>query len=256
MTGKSIFITGAASGIGRATAERFAVAGWRVGLCDIDQDGLADLAGQLGDAATVHPATVCDRDGLDAALAAFVGQGGLDVMFNCAGILDMHDFVDCSLDAMHRIIDVNVKGVINGIHLSLPRLRGRSGARVITMSSVAAIHGIPQEAVYTASKFAVRGLTEALNIELAAADVWVCDIMVAYVATPMVLAAPTKAKSIDILGVNVTPQQVAQTVWDATHDRRVHWFVTREDEAVAAKIDATPWEVRRHIIQQITGFAD
>ena len=123
------------------------------------------------------------------------------------------------------------------------------------MSSVAAIHGIPEESVYSASKFAVRALTEALNIELEAAGIWVCDIMVAYVATPMVLSPQIKAKSVDILGVNVLPQQVAQTVWQATQDRRVHWFVTPEDEAVALQVDGTPREDRRDLIKQITGFA-
>lgn len=255
MSGQSIFITGAASGIGKATASLFAEAGWRVGLCDIDAGRLADVATRLGNTASVHLADVCDPEALSVALEAFARHGGLDVMFNCAGILAMCEFADCSLEAMHRIVDVNVNGVINGIHLALPHLRKRTDPRVISMSSVAAIHGIPEEAVYSASKTAVRALTEALNIELEPAGIWVCDLMVAYVATPMVLAAQERAKSVDILGVNVAPEQVAQTVWKAVHDRQVHWFVTPEDAAVAAQVDVTPWEQRRDIIKQITGFA-
>lgn len=255
MTKPSIFITGAASGIGKATAELFAAQGWRIALCDIDSARIESLAAELGDTATAYQANVCDPDSLVSALQAFAGDDGLDVLFNCAGILEMREFADCSLAAMHKLIDVNVNGVINGMHLALPHLRQRTGARIITMSSVAAIHGIPEEAVYSASKFAVRALTEALNIELEAADIWVCDIMVAYVATPMVLSPQIKAKSVDILGVNVLPQQVAQTVWQATQDRRVHWFVTAEDEAVALQVDGTPREERRDLIKQITGFA-
>lgn len=255
MTKPSIFITGAASGIGKATAELFAAQGWRIALCDIDLARIDSLAAELGDAATACQADVCDPEALASALQQFAGDGGLDVLFNCAGILEMREFADCSLAAMHKLIDVNVNGVINGMHLALPHLRQRTGARIITMSSVAAIHGIPEESVYSASKFAVRALTEALNIELEAAGIWVCDIMVAYVATPMVLSPQIKAKSVDILGVNVLPQQVAQTVWQATQDRRVHWFVTAEDEAVALQVDGTPWEERRDLIKQITGFA-
>lgn len=255
MAKRSIFITGAASGIGQATAERFAAAGWRVGLCDVNLGGIERLASRLGSAVTAHSADVCNAGALAQALTEFTGDSGLDVMFNCAGILEMQRFADCALDRMHKIIDVNVNGVINGIHHALPALQKGTDTRIITMSSVAAIHGIPDEAVYSASKFAVRALTEALNVELEASGIWVCDIMVAYVTTPMVLEAATKAQSVDILGVNVTARAVAETVWQAAHNRKVHWFVTSEDEAVAKQVDETAWESRRDMIKQITGYA-
>ncbi|WAC25237.1 SDR family oxidoreductase [Blastomonas sp. SL216] len=255
MTKPSIFITGAGSGIGKATAELFAAQGWRIALCDIDCSRIESLAAELGDAVTAYQANVCDPDSLASALEAFAGADGFDVLFNCAGILEMREFAECSLAAMHKLIDVNVNGVINGMHLALPYLRQRPRSRIITMSSVAAVHGIPEEAAYSASKFAVRALTEALNIELEAAGIWVCDVMVAYVATPMVLSPQIKARSVDILGVNVMPQQVAETVWQALKERKVHWFVTPEDEAIAQQIDSTLWEERRGLMKQITGFA-
>jgi len=251
---KSIFITGAASGIGRASARAFVAAGWRVGLSDLDASALAGLQAELGDQASVHPADVRDSAAIGAALAAFCGDGGLNALFNCAGILEMRTFADSSVERLHDIVAVNVNGVINGIHAALPYLRRAGSAHIISMSSVAAIYGVPEEAVYSASKFAVRGLTEALNIEFEAEGIWVCDVMVAYVATPMVLSAETQAKSVGILGVNVQAEQVAQTVLAAASGRQVHWFVTDADQRTAKAVDATPWEERRRVMKPITGF--
>lgn len=251
---KSIFITGAASGIGRASAQAFAAAGWRVGLSDLDAGALARLKAELGEQASIHPADVRDSAGLGAALAAFCADGGLSALFNCAGILEMRTFGESSIERLHDIVAVNVNGVINGIHAALPYLRRAGAAHVISMSSAAAIYGVPEEAVYSASKFAVRGLTEALNIELEAEGIWVCDVMVAYVATPMVLAAEAQAKSVGILGVNVQAKEVAQTVLAAATGRQVHWLVTDADRVMAMQVDATPWESRRDIMKAITGF--
>lgn len=252
----SIFITGAASGIGRETAKRFASAGWRVGLCDIDADKVRQLARELGDAASFHPADVRDAASLASAIAQFCGDDGvLDVLFNCAGVLEMREFADSDASRLSFILDVNVKGVMNGILAALPFLQARGGARIVTMSSLAAVYGVPEEAVYAASKFAVRGLTEALNIELEARNIWVCDVMVGYVATPMVLEAEMRAKSVDIVGINVQPSQVSETVWQAaTGEKRVHWFVTENDANAARKFDETPWESRREIMKSTSGY--
>lgn len=255
MKQRSIFITGAASGIGRECARRFAADGWRVGLSDCNAKGLDDLTRDLGKSASIHLVDVRDLASLAGAIADFCGDhGGLDAIFNCAGILEMRAFTATSPDRLKDIVDVNVMGVINGIHAAIPWLRMGDDPHIINMSSVSAIYGIPEEAVYSASKFAVRGLTEALNIELEADGIWVCDVMVAYVATPMVLDPVSKAKSVDILGVNVTPGQVADTVHAAVHGRKVHWFVTEADSGVAQHIDQTPWEDRRDFVKGITGF--
>lgn len=255
MTDRSIFITGAASGIGRETARRFVAAGWRVGLSDRDARPLADLRDELGDRASLHVADVRDAEALAAAIAAFCENlDGLNAIFNCAGILEMRAFAETGLARLKDIVDVNVIGVIHGMHAALPWLRKGRDPHIVNMSSVSAIYGIPEEAVYSASKFAVRGLTEALNIELEADGIWVCDVMVAYVATPMVIGPDSKAKSVDILGVNVKPVQVAETVYSAVTGRQVHWFVTEADSGVAQRIDQTPWEDRRAFVKSITGF--
>ncbi len=257
MTGpRSIFITGAASGIGLETVRRFAGLGWRIGLCDRNAAALAPVQEELGAAAQSFAVDVLDADGLRRAIETFcaASQGRLDVLFNCAGLLDMRTFADTPLEKLHAVMDVNVNGVVNGIHAALPFLRTATDARIITMSSVASVYGLPEHAIYCASKFAVRGLTEGLNIELEAEGIWVCDIMVAYVKTPMVLGAEHPSKSIELLGVNVTPEQVAETVEKAVAGKQVHWLVTEGDAEFAALFGQTAWEDRPALARQISGY--
>jgi NADP-dependent 3-hydroxy acid dehydrogenase YdfG len=251
----SIFVTGAASGIGRATAELFATRGWRVAVADRDQAGAMAVAISLGAAATPFCVDVLDEQGLARSIEAFCGtEGKLTVMFNCAGLVDMRPLVESSLERQFQVLDVNVKGVLNGIHAALPYLRRNGAGRIVTMSSAAAVYGVPDEAVYSASKFAVRALTEALDIEFEPLGVRVSDVMVAYVNTPMVTAATVQAKSIELLGVNVEAGQVAETVWQAVHGSKVHWFATAADEDYFHGINAASQDERRALVKSITGY--
>ena len=115
--------------------------------------------------------------------------------------------------------------MIHTIDAAFPFLARTPGAHMVAMGSTSAEYGSPQHAVYSATKFFVRGLTEALNIEYRAHGIQVSAIYVAYVQTGMVFDARVKPASIERLGVKVTPQQVAETVWKAVHGRRVHWRV-------------------------------
>ena len=256
MTAKSILVTGAASGIGAATARLFAQAGWRIGLMDRARDALGTLAAEIGPEAHVFCADVTDHAEVAGAVAEFCrpSSGRLEALFNSAGIVDMRRFADIPLERLHAIIDVNFKGVVNCIHAALPSLKAAAGSHIVTMGSASGIYGVPDLAVYSASKFAVRGLTEALNIELEADGVWVSDVMVGYVSTPMVTGAAHVAKSVEILGINVTPEMVAETVLRAVNGRQVHWFVTEGDAAIGSQVDATPWEERRTIMKSLTGY--
>ena len=166
---KSIFITGAAAGIGRATALRFAAAGWRVGLYDVNQVGLKALVSEIGPQAVAGRLDVTDGAGFAKALAAFAepSDGRIDVLFNNAGVLSTGDFESMPLARCYALIDINTKGVVNGCHAALPYLAATKGARVINMASASAIYGTPAFAVYSATNFFVKGLTEALNIEWA-----------------------------------------------------------------------------------------
>ncbi|MDO6966042.1 SDR family oxidoreductase [Rhizobium alvei] len=251
----NIFITGAASGIGAATARLFAARGWRVGLADRDVETLERLGHDLGSNAMVLPLDVLDPATVESALATFVGpENKLAALFNSAGLLDMRPFAETPLERLHAILDVNIKGVVNSIAAATPYLKAHGHAAIVTMSSAAAIYGVPDLAVYSASKFAIRGLTEALNIEFEKAGVRVSDVMVGYVDTPILSKAETTAKSVALSGVNVTADKVAETVWRAVSGQQVHWFVREEDRAAADHFDATPRELRHELIRPATGY--
>jgi NADP-dependent 3-hydroxy acid dehydrogenase YdfG len=234
---RSIFITGAASGIGRATAALFAARDWLVGMVDFDAEGLRRVAAELAPKRTwLADLDVTDYAAYERTLAAFAKETGgrLDVLFNCAGVLRQSAFEDLGRDDERTILEVNVLGVTNGIHAALPFLKKTPGAHVVTMSSSAAIYGVPEEAMYSASKFAVRALTEALSLELEPHGITVCDIMPPIVHTPMVEKqryAAAVYKNLKARGM--TADQVARVVWEAAHGTRLHWLPTPEVQRFA-----------------------
>lgn len=224
-----VFITGAATGIGRATARLFCKHGWFVGLADIDDAGLAELMGELGEdnARAIH-LDVTDADEWQTALTDYCERSGrLDVLVNNAGILISGPYQDNDLSRNHALVDVNLKGVLNGCYLAKPWLEKTAGARIINLSSTAAVYGQASLATYSATKFAVRGLTEALNIEWQNDDIRVMDIMPLFVKTEMI--TDMNARSIERLGAKLTPEDVARSVWTAANYQgsfgKVHWPV-------------------------------
>ncbi|MFH1984185.1 MAG: SDR family oxidoreductase [Pseudomonadota bacterium] len=225
---KSIFITGAASGIGRETALLFAERGWFVGLFDVAESALIGLCEQIGgERACCLQADVTSEESLRQAadLMATRTGGRLDVLFNNAGVLFMGHHHSIPLAAQARTVDVNLTGVLTGIAACLPLLMKTPGARIISMSSASALYGTPELAVYSATKAAVGALTEALNIEFESLGIHVCDVMAPYVATPMITGASRAATSVSRLGVHITPRQVAEVVWVAAHRKKLHWKV-------------------------------
>jgi len=223
---KAILITGAASGIGRETARLFVSRGWRAGLVDVNEEGLAALAAELG-AERCFTRKLDVRDGADyqKAVAEFGAWSGgrMDALFNCAGIMRMGPFAATPLEDHRRTVEINVIGVVNGIYASLDLLKKTRGAHVVSMGSASGIYGVPDLATYSASKFFIRGFTEALNIELAKDDITVTDLMPLYVDTPMVRTQTYRAGSLETFGAKLTPQQIAGVVWNAVHGRKVHW---------------------------------
>ena len=162
---KSIFITGAASGMGREGAKLFHRKGWRVGAVDRNNDGLESLTGELGaDRLWTRSVDVTDKAALESALADFCADnpgGGLDMMWNNAGIGQSGWFEDVPYDEAMRVVDINFKAVLTGAYLSLPHLRKSPGSLMFSTSSSSATYGMPRLAVYSATKHAVKGLTEA-----------------------------------------------------------------------------------------------
>jgi NADP-dependent 3-hydroxy acid dehydrogenase YdfG len=225
---RAIFITGAGKGIGAATARLFASRGWQVGACEPEIARLDALLGELGGGRlTAYAADVRDREAVARAVDDFAArQGGrLDAAFANAGVLFMGRDDTLSAEQKALLVDVNVKGVVHAFDAALPYLKATPGAHAVAMCSTSAEYGSPEHAVYGATKFFVRGYTEALNIEYAPLGINVCGIYVAYVDTPMVRDAAYKPASIERLGVKATADDVARTVWRAVHGRRAHWRV-------------------------------
>lgn len=258
MSSPAIFITGAAAGIGRATAQLFASRGWRVGLYDVDLDGIERLRAELGTASTGGRLDVTDFDAVRGALGEFVAFSGgrLDVMFNNAGILSVGDFETIGVARHHAIVDINVKGVINGCHAALPHLQRTPGSRIISMSSASAIYGSPAYASYSATKFAVKGLSEALDIEWQRHGIRVMDVLPLFVNTAMVTAIEQPA-SIARLGIHLQPRDIAQTVWNAASWngwRRVHWYPGLQSRLLALTNKFAPGWLTRLTTKKISGY--
>jgi NAD(P)-dependent dehydrogenase (short-subunit alcohol dehydrogenase family) len=154
--GLAAIVTGGGSGIGLATARLLAERGARVACLDLDPSGVdAPLLGLATD--------VTDQDSVDAAVATVVERfGGLDVLVNNAGIGAQGTVETNPLDEWHRVLDVNVLGIVRLSRSALPHLRRSSAAAIVNTCSIAATAGLPQRALYSASKGAVQSLTLAM----------------------------------------------------------------------------------------------
>lgn len=253
----AIFITGAASGIGRACAELFAQRGWFVGLYDLNADGAAAVAAQLGEGNAVSGALdVCDPDAWERALAHFWTHSGqrLDVLLNNAGILTAGRFETVPLAQHRAMLDVNVASVVAGCHSAFRYLRQTPGARVINMASATAIYGQPELVTYSATKFAVRGFTEGLDLEWSRFGIRVSAVWPSFVRTAMATGFDRIA-SARSLGIRLTPADVAATVWRCATSRRhfhkTHWTVGLQTGLLALGTRIAPMPLTRWIVQRL-----
>jgi NAD(P)-dependent dehydrogenase (short-subunit alcohol dehydrogenase family) len=254
---KSIFITGASSGIGKATAILFANKGWFVGIADVNEAGLTELkkyAGRgIGFSARLD---VTDAEMISSVLSDFnrAAGGKIDVLFNCAGIYRLNPFEDISLKDHHLIVNVNVKGVLNCTYLAFPYLKNTAGSRVINMASTASVFPVAAEVTYSASKFWVRGFTEALNIEWQRHGIQVSDIMPSFVDTPMVAQNP--GALVDNVGVKITPEDVAETVWKAAGSKRLHWVIDNPMNKLFLRMKSgiLPFSLLRFMLKKMSGL--
>jgi NAD(P)-dependent dehydrogenase (short-subunit alcohol dehydrogenase family) len=252
----TVVITGAAAGIGRATARRFAEAGYFVAAYDVDVQGLASLAQELGHGAITAHLDVTDAFEWQVRLAEFgeATGGRLDVLVNNAGILRAGRFAEMPLAAQRAIFEVNALGVLNGCHAAYPMLKVTPKSVVVNVASASAIYGQPELAAYSASKFAVRGLTEALDLEWAEDDIAVRAVWPLFVDTGMLAGVETQ--STRSLGVHLTAEDVADAVLAATQRTRrprgVHRPVGLQAAAMFTAADMTPAWLSRQVNKVIT----
>ena len=220
----SIFISGGAAGIGLATAERFDREGWQIGVYDVNADALQKVRAN-------HPNWIVgeldvrdDKQWADA-LAEFTAHTGgtLDVLDNNAGVLVAGPLEEISPAAVRTQIEIDCLGVTLGAQAAFPYLKATPGSHLVNIASASAIYGQPDIATYSAAKFYVAGLTEALELEWEPHGVRVVGIWPLWAKTAL---ADNDAKSTKTLGVRITPEQVAEKVWESVHptnrDLRIH----------------------------------
>lgn len=163
---RKALITGGASGFGLATARKLATLGVSVAIADIDEGRLAAAVGELD--GKVHPVRmdVADKASVQKGVAAArQSLGGLDTVVCCAGIFRFADFMDLSLEAWERTIDINLKGTFLVCQAAMATVRESGRGRIVTVSSTSGIRGDDFASDYSASKFGVVGLTQSMAVE-------------------------------------------------------------------------------------------
>lgn len=210
-------VTGGASGIGLATALAFADKGAHVAVLDLKPETLTD------DRLTGFVANVADRDSVNTAITAVVEKfGGIDIVVNNAGISAIGTVEELSDEDWARVLDINVTGMARVSAAALPHLRASQSAAIVNLCSIGALNGLPQRALYNASKGAVLSLTYAMATDHVREGVRVNAVSPGTVATPFVdnflkqFDDPVKERAAldarQATGRMVTPEEVAGAV--------------------------------------------
>lgn len=236
--GKVAAITGAASGIGQALAWELADRGADVALCDVNEADLettAEGVRRRGRKATTRVVDVSDRDAVEAwAEASIAEHGHVDAVVNNAGVTVQDTMADISYEDLEWIVGINFWGVMYGTKAFLPHLVERDTGWVVNVSSIFGMIAFPSQGAYNATKFAVRGFTEALRWEMEGTGVSICSVHPGGIRTNIVRNARVRR---DVDGeaskdqmvarfdrvAKTTPAQAAKVIADgmAKHEPRI-----------------------------------
>jgi NADP-dependent 3-hydroxy acid dehydrogenase YdfG len=249
INGRTVAVTGAARGIGHATAKALLKRGARVVIGDRDVDALESAVGALNRLGPVsgHPLDVTDRESFSAFLdkARSEGGGRIDVLINNAGVMPIGPFLEHSEQAIRSAIEVNLYGVLNGCRLVLPEMVARRSGHVVNIASMAGMLAVPGQAVYAGSKFGVVGLSTALADEFAPHGIAVSVVLPTFTNTELIAGtSPSAAQK------PVQPEDVARAVVKVLDKPISHVSVPRQLRFIAALTMMLPPRGRRFLNKQ------
>jgi NAD(P)-dependent dehydrogenase (short-subunit alcohol dehydrogenase family) len=260
---KSIFITGGASGLGREVARHFANKGWFVGIADVNDAGSAQTAAMLpAGQSSQHHLDVTNREQWTKAIADFVAQTGgtIDVLFNNAGVGAGGPIQDMTDEEIDRQIAINFRGVVNGIRAAFPHLK--RGSCVLNTSSAAGIYGVANLSIYSATKFAVRALTESHDIEWRELGIKSRSLMPGFIDTNIIGAVAegsnqTGKERLEAAGIMVSPVEIiGPAAWNAVHGNKVHTTVNKMAKQLAFAARWFPGRLRSQSAGLMEGLED
>jgi 3alpha(or 20beta)-hydroxysteroid dehydrogenase len=209
---KVALISGGARGLGASHARRLLAEGAKVVIGDLLDDVGAALVSELGDSASFIHLDVTSPSDWSAAVAHAVDRfGGLDVLVNNAGIANASPIVDFPLDLWNKTLEINLTGTFLGMKTALPALVARGGGSIINVSSVEGLRGSSGLHAYVASKFAVRGITKSVALDVAAHGIRVNSIHPGFIDTDMTKGIDSASLQIP-LGRAARPAEVSNLV--------------------------------------------
>ena len=244
---KSIFITGAAGGMGSSTARLFKKNGWFVGCYDINESSLDELKSELGNEDIVYEQLdVTKKSQFEECLSNFSKNTNdtLDILFNNAGITEGGFFDEIPYENHIKIININVIGVINGIYSAASLLKNTENSLCISTSSSSGIMGMEMIATYSATKHAIKGLTESLSAEFSRFDTRVSDILPGVIDTPMISKEIRDHLPESGMWRLISSDEIAETVWASYHSNDIHWYVPKELEDLEKVVANDPIKAR------------
>jgi NADP-dependent 3-hydroxy acid dehydrogenase YdfG len=240
LSGRVVAISGAGRGIGRATAEALAARGMRVAIGELDLAAAQQTANDIGGQAIALPLDVTSR----ASFAAFLDEterqlGPVDVLINNAGIMPLSRVVDESERIADLQIDVNIRGVMNGVKEVVPRFLSRGSGHVVNIASTAGKAGFAGGSTYCGTKAFVVMFSEALRAEVRSAGIEVSCVMPAVVNTELA-SGLTEARGVK----NVEPTDVAAAIVEALEHPRFDVYVPKSIGPINTLLSLLPRRAR------------
>jgi NADP-dependent 3-hydroxy acid dehydrogenase YdfG len=234
-------VTGAGSGIGRATSVLLAHKGCRLAIADVNDQGLAETAQLIRDkgaSVSTHHIDVSDKARMQAFPSeVLAAHGGVHIVINNAGVSVNAKFADHSIDDFEWLMGINFWGVVYGCKFFLPHLMAADEAHIVNISSVFGLVGVPQQSSYCASKFAVRGFSEALRADLKGTRVGITTVHPGGVATNIAAASRVSgdeklqaghARAVKMFRKMLPPERAAEQIVRGIEQGRTRVLITRE----------------------------